>query len=269
MLALARQQLGDRLDRLLVTWALLEVRLERVEATTALLDDADEPRQLETQRELAIRVGLEAELDLAQREQLGDAILDAEEMGEALDDLEVVRRHRQHAAIHVDGRGVIAELDGGELSRAQAHVSTRVLIERQPRRFDERIDGRACTTSGAIQIDQAIDRPLRDGIDRARAADRSGATPRRGRTAEHGGQDRQRLLALAELGGHVGCTHERVEIATIRVGEPAQTVEQLLAVALLALHRDEIGQPAGALAAELEGATHRLDRRRTILQVVA
>src|SRR5437868_10818806 len=49
----------------------------------------------------------------------------------------VVRRLCEHAAIHVDRGGVVAELDGGELRGAHAHVAARALIERQPRRLDE------------------------------------------------------------------------------------------------------------------------------------
>src|SRR5262245_29227055 len=66
VLRLAREQVRDRIDRRLVARALLEVRLQRVEPAAAFLDEADELRQLEAELELALRLGLEAQLDLAQ-----------------------------------------------------------------------------------------------------------------------------------------------------------------------------------------------------------
>src|SRR5450432_597520 len=78
--AFAREQRGDRIDRGLVAGAIFEVRAQRIEPATALFDDTDQLRELEPKLELAILVGLEAELDLAQRQELGNAILDAEEV---------------------------------------------------------------------------------------------------------------------------------------------------------------------------------------------
>ena len=272
VLALARQEVRDRVDRCLVAGTIFEVRAQRVEPSSAFLDDADQLRELQTQLELAILIGLEAELDLAQRQQLGHAILDGEQVCEPLDHFQIVGLAHEHAAIHVDRGGVVAELDGRELRGTQAHVAARGLIERQARGLDQRVDRGAGSAAGAIEIDEPVDRPLGDGVDRARRPDRRSAAPCGGRTTEHGRQDLQRLLALAELGRDVGRTDERIQILAVGVGEPAQCVEQLRrsgGAGLVAFERDELLQPAEPLAAELERAAQRRDRRGLVFAPIA
>ena len=93
VLALAREQLRDRVDRRLVTGAVLEVRA--CSASSRPPRSSTMPTRRASSRrsvELLVGIGLEAELDLAQREQLGHAVLDAEQVREAIDHLEVVRR---------------------------------------------------------------------------------------------------------------------------------------------------------------------------------
>src|SRR5690606_28667619 len=91
----------------------------------------------------------------------------------------------------------------------------------------------------------------------------------RGRASEHGRQDLERLLALAELRRDIRGTDERIEVAGVGIGESAQGIEQLRRRAGFLLERDELAEPGLAFAAELERATQAGDRRTAIASVIA
>ena len=269
VLALAGQVRGDRVDRRVVAGLIVEVRGERLEATTLLLDDADQPRDVEAQLEAPRRVLLEPELELPQAEQLGDATLGVEERAQAIDDLEIAGAVGEHAAVHVDRRGVVAEFARGHGSGAQAQLAAGGQIERQARRLDEEIDRGARTPRALVQLDQAIDRPPHHRLRRSRRGDRRRATPRRGGAPEHLPEDRQRHVAIAQTARGVGGLDQHVEVAGVGVGQATQHVEQRRGGATGAEQVRQRAQRVGAIAAGGQGLAERADRRGAIAAGVA
>jgi hypothetical protein len=266
--AFALEHPREGVERGVVGGLLVEVLDQDLDAAAALLEDADDPRDVEAEVEATGRVLGALQLVATEDQQLGVALVSLIEVGEATDGLQVVGGLLHEAAVELDRPACVAVLDA-EGGGAAAHLERALRADGQEGAAREQVDRGGALSGALMELGEGGDGPLERLADGAGAASGEAAVVHGGGAVAQAHQQLAGARGVAEeLDGAIAGLVELVEVAVAEAGEGDEGVDEGGAggVTLELGERLEAGDVIRVLGERaLEGA----DRRGRVAAVVA